>query len=611
MHRTLSRPLSKLPGATALLVAFLTAVTALAQAPEPDLDDWTIVETGRFTVLGNTPKETLATVASDLERLHHVLAQMMPTGSLESDRQTLVYLFRDTESFAPFRTVVNGRPTTEPAYLLPREQADYAVLLSASSRLPTELVYKQYIHQVLYRYLPGVPLWLRHGLASFYSTFETDRTEARLGLLPNRTEVESYIGTLNAFTTRELLTAEEVPDGPTAGHLVFYSRCWLTVHKLLAGDYQQRRRVVEYIQATRAGQEPVAAFRKAFGMTPEELDALLSDYPGEEGYNYLRIPVASPAEIAMEVRQPGPAETAYRLGDLLLQLGPHHRALARKLLAHAAKLDPAQTGVWAGLGELAAADGSSAEATRFLTRAAEATPDDFRVRLALGRALLGSLEGRRPAGEEEVATLEQAIASLRRATEIRPQAGDAWANLGHALVLAPEPAPDAVDAMERALDLLPARPDLIHNLLIARARTGDRAGVTEAVEQLRTAGAGDDLIDRGREMELQLLLREAGQLARAERLDDAVALLAVVGAETSNRAVAEQANELLRLVTRAAQHNPFVEAYARAATLYRSGDLDAALEATTSLEAAATGERQAQAAEDLRRRIEMEREPGS
>jgi len=607
MHRTLLRPLSMFRGATALLVAFLTAATALAQAPEPDLDDWTTVETGRFTVLGNTPQETLTAVATDLEQLHHVLAEITPVGSLEIDRPTLVYLFRDPESFAQFRPVVDGWPNSDPAYVLPRDHADYAVLLSASSRLPTEIVYKQYIHQLLHRHLQGVPLWLRYGLASFYSTFEADRAEARLGLLPKALILGS---SSKAWTTRDLLTTTDLAGVPALDRPAFYSRSWLTVHKLLAGDYQQRRRVVDYIQATRAGEEPVVAFRRAFGMTPEDLDQVLAGYPGEEGYNYLRIPVASLAEIAMEVRPLGSAETAYRLGDLLLQLGPHHRALARKLLSRAAELDPAQAGAWAGLGELAAADGSSAEAARFLARAAAATPNDFRVLFAHGRVLLASLEGRRPADEEEVATLEQAIASLRRATEIRPGAGEAWADLGHALVLAPEPAPDAVEAMERALDLLPARPDLIYNLLIARARTGDRAGVTEAVEQLRTAGAGDDLVDRGREMELQLLLREAGQLARAERLDDAVALLAVVKAETSNPSVAEQADGLLDLLTQAAEHNRFVEAYARAVELYRSGNLDAALEAATSLEAAATGERQAQAAEDLRRRIEMERWPG-
>lgn len=613
-------PLRALPVAVALLAAasagFAGAGIAAADegegSPPSAGDTWTAVDTGRFTVLGDTPDETLTTVAADLERLHHVLAEMAPVGSLESERPTLIYLFRAPESFAPFRTVAGGRPTAEPAYLLPRDHADYAALLVTASRRPSKLVHKQYIHRMLHRHLPGLPLWLRHGLAEFYATFEADRTEARLGLPPSAGSVSMVgAGSRVELPLAELLTAAELPGrSGLHGQLDrdrFFMRSWLVVHRLLAGDYEQRRRVVDYIQATRRGVDSIAAFSEAFGMTPEELDEELDGYPGAEGYTYLRIPVASPSEIPMEVRSLGPAEQAFRLGDLLLQLGPARQSAARERLERAVKLDPGLAGAWAGLGELAAARGEPAEAGRLLRRAAEAAPDDFRVQLAYGQTLLETVGGRRPRNEEEVAALDAAVAAFRRSVELRPESGAAWAGLGHAQVLAPSPDPEAAASMERAVELLPDRPDLVYNLVLARARAGDRPGVSAAIDRLAAVGAGDALLHRAREMELQLLLREAHRLARAERLDDAVALLAVVREATGDPAVAERAGSLLNRIARAAEHNRFVEVYSQAASLYRSGDLDGALAAVEELAAEASGERQEKAATDLRERIEMEK----
>lgn len=597
-----------------LALAALLLLPAAPAAREPVPADgpapggaWHSARSERFTVLGDVDAGELAGAAADLERLRRVIAELGGAGTL-SPRPTRVYLFGSESAFAPYR--LPGSAGSEAGYVLPGEEADFA---ATASRAVSRQIYRQYVAELLHRTLPDLPAWLRAGLAEYYSTFEADAEEARIGL-PDEERLK-WIG-LTAemeLPLRELLALEAPPStGDPVADSLFPSRSWLLVHHLMSGDDAHRRRIGDYVRRTAAGEDPVAAFRAAFGVDDlEAFEERLADYRGGDTFTFLRVPLASRESPEVESRPLTGAETALAQGELLLRLGPTRRDAAGEKLRTAAELDGTLGAAWAGLARLASARGDAGEALRLYERAARESPDDFGAQLGLGQAKLDVLGGRRTADEASRAVLADAAAALRRATGLRPDSGEAWAGLGQAGILAPEPDPEAVAALERAVELLPPdRIDVLFNLLLARGRAGDGEGVNEAALALREAGAGDDLLTRAREVRLQLTLQEAHALATAGELDDAAALFAVVRAESTNPALVEQAAQLFQRVSRADEHNRFAQAYGEAVERFRAGDLDAAAETVEAMMTTATPGRQMDALRQLRARIELAAQEG-
>jgi cytochrome c-type biogenesis protein CcmH/NrfG len=583
------------------LVLLFDARAALATA-DLEAAGWSQAESEHFSLFGDLPADALASAAADLERMRDVLRQIAPEGGLDSPVPTYVYLFRSEESFRPYRLA--GSTGAEGGYLIPGSEATYA---ASTGAVPTRQVYKQYVLEILHRQLPGIPLWLRQGLAEYYGTFEADEREARIGL-----PLESHLAALGLLSgyllpLPTLLGLESPPEGPEGlTTTAFYAQSWLLVHHLMSGDAVQRHRIADYVHRTHSGEDPVVAFRASFGI--EDLDAFaatLRDYGHNSSFVFLRLPVATRESYAVTSGPLSEAETAFRQGDILLQLAPTHRAAAEARLRRAVALDPENDAAWEALGRMSEEAGDPAAALASYEKAAALAPEDFAAQLHYGEAKLRTLGARRSSDEAGKAALAAAREALRRAVTLRPGSGEAWASLGQAGVLAAEPDPDAPAALEKAVALLPAaRTDVLFNLLLARARVGDAEGADRVVEALREAGAATEMLNRARQVQLQLTLQEARRLATAGALDDAVALLAVVRAESASPAVAEQAAALLERVAQAAEHNRFAERYSEAVELYRAGDLAAAAAVVDEMSAEARPGRQLLVLRELRARIQ-------
>jgi tetratricopeptide (TPR) repeat protein len=618
------------------LLALLVVPFALRAQPGPPksvpgpaaASEWLRVESEHFTLFGNRPVEELVEAAVELERLRNVLSQIAPETGLDPFLPARLYLFQDGVSFSPFRLSNSG--FLDAGYLIPEEETSYGAFVGGR---PSYLVLKQYVHDLLHRQLPGLPAWLRHGFAEYYSTFEADDDEARIGL-PVRAHLE-WLRRPQAplLPMAELLTAADAAAGPGTpslpgfaprveepgdeegpmtlhfgGRNLFQGQSWAAVHYLMSGDDAHRRRVGDYIRRVQRGEDPVAAFRAAFATDLDAFDRALARYVRGESFTFLRVPVEARAGHALAARPLTPAETAFHLGDLLLRLGPSHRQAAGVRLRRAVELDPAHGPAWSALGRLAEESGDDAAALASYEKAAALAPGDFTTQLRYGRARLRSLGGRRATDEVGEAAVAAARAAFERAAALRPAAGEAWAGLGQAGVLANQPSPEAVAALEKALELLPpGRTDVLYNLLLARARLGDAAGVDRAAAELRAAGAGDELLSRAREVRLQLALQEAHRLATSDRLDDAVAVLAVVRAETASPALAEQAGALLETLSKAEAHNRFAERYLEAVRLYHAGQLEAAAAIVAEMRGEAKPGRQTETLLALAERIAGER----
>lgn len=572
---------------TALLAAAAPVAAGAAEA------DWAVAETAHFHLYTDAGPEVAERAAGDLLRLRGALAEIAPRGRFDEVLPMHLYLFTDLGGF--LREEPRGPTPGTAGFLVPTEHSVYGGAQWAEKGESSRFLYKQYLLWVLNENLPQLPGWLTQGLAELYGTFRIVDGTAHIGL-----PVREHLFYLTGLNDSLLVIGEDGETGAKPAE-TFHPVSWALVHYLLLGNEEMRPKVVPYVHRVVVdGADPEAAFLGTFGASRAEVTGRLRDYANREQFSYIQRPLAELAAREVEVSRLGEADVAYHLGDLLAHALPERRDEAAASFRRALAVDPEHARATGGLGWLAEQEGDLPAAIAAYARAVAGRPDDVRLQVLYGDALLTSLGQGRPSGEEELATLGTATAALRRATELEPDLAFAWERLGFALNLTAEGDAEAVAALERARSLLPRREDVALNLLLAYARVGDVAGAEALIEQLHNS-ASEETLERAHQVRLQLALQEANLLLRRGELDDAVAVLSQVRAEAADPRLAELAASQLALAVWAAQHNRFAELYAQASRQVAAGD-PAAGETIERLSAAAKAGRQEKAALALEER---------
>jgi hypothetical protein len=114
------------------------------------------------------------------------MAMMFPKMDQASSVQTTVLVFKNDESFTPFKPLQNGKPANALAFFQPGEDVNY-IALTGSMTSPN-VVLHEYVHFLTRENLTGLPVWASEGLAECYSTFEVNSrgNEFTLGRAPER-----------------------------------------------------------------------------------------------------------------------------------------------------------------------------------------------------------------------------------------------------------------------------------------------------------------------------------------------------------------------------------------------------------------------------------------
>lgn len=575
-----------------LLALMAPPLTGSAETAEAD---WAVAETAHFHLYTDAGPEVAERAAGDLLRLRGALAEIAPRGRFDDVLPMNLYLFGDLRLFLREEMTKDFSPWTA-GFLVPTEHGVYGGAQWAEKGESSRFLYKQYLLWVLKENLPQLPDWLTQGLAEYYGTFRVVDGTAHIGL-----PVREHVFYLTGLNDTLLIVGDDGPTGSKPAEN-FHPVAWALVHYLLLGDEELRPKVAPYVRRVVVdGADPEVAFTETFGTSRAEIVGRLRDYALRDRFKYVQRPLAELVTPEVEVSRLGEADVAYHLGDLLAHALPERRAEAAERFRQALTLDPEHARAAAGLGVLAEQNGDLDAALTAYAGAVAKRPDDVRLQLLYGDALLTSLGPGRPSGEEELSTLATATAALRRASELEPDLAFAWERLGYALNLTARGDAEAVVALERARSLLPRRHDVALNLLLAYARIGDVTGADALIEDLPRQGASPETLDRAHQVRLQLALQEANLLLRRGALDDAVAVLAQVRAEATDPRLVELAAAQLELAVWAAQHNRFAELYGEASRQVAAGD-PAAGETIERLSAAAKAGRQEKAVMALQER---------
>ena len=240
---------------------------------------WIRVDSDHFTLLSNAGERPTLRLAADLERLRATLARLDPDLKLPSP---LVFVFKDDESFSPYRLVLDGKTVEADGYLLARPEGSYMVIKGDAR----SVVYHEYLHDVLHNNYPGLPLWLHEGMAQLYSG---PLEEHARWLRENRLRPVSELFAMDVHS-------KDYHEGERRG--VFYAQTWALAHYLLVGNQGRRERTLRYLR------EPSEeTFRAAFG---GDLDAELLAYVRRGAF--IQVPVPS--------GRAGPPESGFRVSPL-------------------------------------------------------------------------------------------------------------------------------------------------------------------------------------------------------------------------------------------------------------------------------------------------------
>ncbi len=594
-------------------LVFAGALGAAGRADDlpHDRNDWIEARTANFLIWSDAGERHTREYAADLEQLRAALAQLDPGLGAAAPVPTYLYVFKNRFALAPYLPLFQGKREELAGYFEPRPTANYMVMDGDARGPGAQIVYHEYLHFLLHSRYAHLPLWLDEGLAEYFSSFHIAEGEARLGL-----PIEEHIRWLRQNTLLPLpqLVAidqhsKDYHEGIHQG--VFYAESWALTHYLMVGKPERRSQLAQMMKLIEAGTPQDKAFAQAFGDVAS-LDQELRVYVNHHVFNFERMPLKGAADDGVTVKPLPPAQVLYHLGDLLLGLEGQEPAAAAHFRA-ALAADPQSALAAAGLGQVedaahrwpqALADYEKAVA--LLSPAPGAAGGTGPAEAAflhylLGRSLLnqasqdvapaagasgdGAAGDGAPGGRDHEGV--RAASELAAATQLAPDFGEAWAQLGLARLAMKPPSPDAVAALATAHRLLPSRYDVALNLAAAYANAGERPKAEAMVERARLAGAPPQDIAQARRNLLLADYNAAAKRANAGDLAGAIVILQRLAATTGAGAGSggagggddgfhRQVTERLDRLRQAASRKTYGDAYNHAVELANHGDLKGA-----------------------------------
>jgi tetratricopeptide (TPR) repeat protein len=408
-----------------------------------------------------------------LEQFRETFQGLFPKMRFDTKVPINVLIFRDAESYRPFRPRrPDGTPDeTVAGYFLAGEAVNYITLAMRGGKSdPYHTIFHEYVHFLLKSNTGrnDLPAWLGEGLAQYFETMRlaADGT-AVIGEPPQGRLVTLRQGAMLPW--RELFTTERSSLHGTAdvSRSMFYAQSWLLVHYLMHnGPAASQNRLDRFLGLPDRSDSVEAALRDAFALGPADLDSLLSAY--------LRLPTlpvttaklnsVQPAFVEKESTRISNAQVNAYMGDLLLHMNrmddaePHLRAA----IAADSDLAPAH----ASLGFLLIRRDRAVDALRHLEIAVTKGPasyfDYFNYAYALSRTSgTGGMVSHIPA-----LTAENIRRSLRRSMEMEPSYPENYRLLAFLNFINDDDVDEAASLLEKGLLLRPG--DQNFEMLLAR-----------------------------------------------------------------------------------------------------------------------------------------------
>lgn len=459
--------------AASLLVSLL-----LLACPTSAFATWTRLSSEHFVFIGDVPERDLKHVAGRLELFRDAIARIFPGRALSSPVPTVVIVFRDERSFAPFRPYFGNRPLPVAGFATSSIDTNYIAVNAAQEPHASAIIFHEYAHLFFGQAFGTVPLWLNEGLAEFFATFEPRQGGASAVVgLAGEDNLRVLKSASRLFTLRELAAIDhESPvynDGERRD--LFYAQSWALVHYLLLGGQETADRLPQLLAQIVDGVSGAEAVTRVLGDDTTALALSVSRHASRKALPAMRLTFEQ--NIAARPTSPGEVladpDAASYLGDALAHIGRIDAARAY-LTAAVDRVDTTPRAI-ASLGLLEMREGRVDAGGPLLERALRLLPTLPAAQRWYARALLQMADR---AGVDGPAFRARARLALAQALELEPAYAPSIAALARAELDAAGGASTAAVFLEILVERTPERDDYRLMLGEALVAQGDYKGAS-------------------------------------------------------------------------------------------------------------------------------------
>ncbi len=484
-------PFSLLPLLTTVwtLLAVVAAAIPLAAQLPPARVQWSMVETDNFAVLTDGSPRRAEAVASNLEALHSVLANI--AARERKGPKTLVYAFERAKTFERYSPYQDAGSVA--GFFTNSLLRNYiSIDLSKDQRGST--VYHELLHEFAATNFPGVPLWFNEGLAEYYSTFTVAGSTAEVGRVVGQhirwLRMNDLLPVRMLFDVRTDSPAYN--EGMRRG--IFYAQSWAAVHYLLSSN-ERAAQLRGFLSGLDRGESAEVAFGAAFDINFEQFDKELVRYVDGRSFQFSKLSIDA-ADLELKTRRMSRIEALSRLGELLVAVRKADQARVH-LQAALSGSDSTVGGnatdsqhranARGTLGWLAWQEGNE-RAAREQFELATKDPNSVAPRLYQGILELNEVVSTVPvgAGDSEHESIATAQRALSEALELEPDWPRAQVALGMTYLYGGE-ANQGVEILLRATELRPADPEPWIAIALLRAKLGQFTSAWNLLDQLESS----------------------------------------------------------------------------------------------------------------------------
>jgi len=485
-----------------LAVVFLFSISIQAQ------DKWTKVQTKNFTLIGNGDELQVKQVAVSLEQFREAFARLFPNSKITTHVPTVVMVFKDKASFAPFMVRESAV-----GYFQSGEDANYIALTTETTgeQNPYTIIFHEFVHLlVLNNFGAKVPLWYNEGLAEYYSTFKIK--DERAVILGDPVKAHLYqIKKQGLLPLKELFAVTQ--DSPYYNESdkrnIFYAESWLLMHYLIHNKNTEQKKFFEMLLK---GIETEKAFKESFQMSYEAMEQSLLEYATKK--DVIQPNIASfenklTLEAETKTEQIEDAEAFVYLGDLL---SFRDKTNAGDFYRRANELAPKSAAAKAALGIQKAKAGNYREAKELLKEAVKAGTKNHLALYYYAEAISAEKSRADFSNGYSTEELQTMRALLKRAIELVPMFTDSYRLLAFINLVANEQLDESVIFLKQGLKLSPNNQDLLFMLsqcYLAKSNFKDAKETLETIVRTTTVerykSEAQARLDSLREVELSVL----------------------------------------------------------------------------------------------------------
>lgn len=501
----------------AIVFCFLSIVSS--NAPVFAKDKWTSVRSKNFLLIGNASEKDIRQVGVRLEQFREVFSRLFTTLNVNSPVPTTVIVFKNDESYQPFKPNANTA-----GYFQPGPDVNY-ITLKLSNELrgeqdPFTIIFHEYTHLLVKNTSGNVPTWFNEGLAEYYSTFSiTDDQKVVMGR-----PIAGHVYLLRDNRMLPLRTLFQVDQkspyyNERDKQSIFYAESWALMHYLILGkDGQRMSQMGKFVELLSASVPMERAFQQAFAMSFESMESELRAYIQRDRYPILSGSFKSKVgyDTSMEAAPLTEAEAQAYLGDLLLH---SYRADSETYLQKALSLDPNLAMAHASMGMLRVRQGKSDEARKSLERAVAASSQNYLIHYYYAYALSreGNLDMQTVMGFAPE-TAAKMRSELKRAIQLRPDFPESYSLLAFVNLVTETNLDETLELLKHALAGSPGRNDLVFMMAQLYMRKEDFKTARQLIEKL--SGDSDAEMRQRAQALLKQLVSVEEHLARVRKLKE-------------------------------------------------------------------------------------------